>query len=44
MGRNLRVDLSREQISEESLENNTLGKYVGGSGLGAKYLYEEIPG
>jgi len=42
-GRILRVDLSRQQISEESLDNETLRKYIGGSGLGAKYLYEEVP-
>ncbi|MFC2070331.1 aldehyde ferredoxin oxidoreductase family protein [Chloroflexota bacterium] len=43
MGKILRVDLSREQISEESLDNETLRKYVGGAGLGAKYLNEEVP-
>ena len=42
-GRILRVDLGREQISEESLDNETLRKYIGGTGLGAKYLYEEVP-
>jgi aldehyde:ferredoxin oxidoreductase len=41
-GRILRVDLGREQISEESLDNETLRKYIGGTGLGAKYLYEEV--
>jgi aldehyde:ferredoxin oxidoreductase len=43
MGKILRVDLSREQISEESPDNETLRKYVGGTGLGVKYLYEEVP-
>jgi len=43
MGRILRVDLGREQISEESLDNETLRKYIGGTGLGTKYLYEEVP-
>lgn len=42
-GRIMRVDLGREQISEESLDNETLRKYVGGTGLGIKYLYEEVP-
>jgi len=42
-GRILRVDLGREQISQESLDNETLRKYIGGTGLGAKYLYEEVP-
>ena len=39
----LRVDLSRERISEEYLDEDTLKKYIGGVGLGAKYLYEEVP-
>jgi len=43
MGKILRVDLSREQISEESPDEETLRKYVGGTGLGVKYLYEEVP-
>ncbi|MFH0914293.1 MAG: aldehyde ferredoxin oxidoreductase C-terminal domain-containing protein [Chloroflexota bacterium] len=42
-GRILRVDLTREQISEEYLDDATLRKFVGGTGLGAKYLYEEVP-
>jgi len=43
VGRILRVDLGREQISEESIDTETLRKYVGGTGLGTKYLYEEVP-
>jgi aldehyde:ferredoxin oxidoreductase len=43
MGKILRVDLTNERISEESLDGETLRKYVGGSALGAKYLYEEVP-
>ena len=39
----LRVDLSREKTNEESPHGETLRKYVGGTGLGAKYLYEEVP-
>jgi aldehyde:ferredoxin oxidoreductase len=42
-GRILRIDLGREQISEEPIDNETLRKYVGGTGLGTKYLYEEVP-
>ena len=42
MGKILRVDLSREQISEESLDSETLRRYIGGTGLGTKYLYEEV--
>lgn len=43
MGKILRVDLSREKISEESPDEETLRKYIGGTGLGVKYLYEEVP-
>ncbi len=43
MGKILRVDLSREQISEESPDSETLQRYIGGTGIGVKYLYEEVP-
>ena len=43
MGKILRVDLDSEKISVESLDNGTCRKYVGGTGMGAKYLYEEVP-
>ena len=43
VGRILRVDLSREQISEEPLDSSILRKFIGGAGLGAKYLYDEVP-
>jgi aldehyde:ferredoxin oxidoreductase len=43
MGKILRVDLSSEKISVESLDNETRRKYVGGTGMGARYLYEEVP-
>jgi aldehyde:ferredoxin oxidoreductase len=39
----LRVDLNKEQTHEEQLDHEVVRKYVGGTGLGAKYLYEEIP-
>jgi aldehyde:ferredoxin oxidoreductase len=42
-GKILRVDLTNERISEEILDVETLRKYVGGTALGAKYLYEEVP-
>ncbi|MFH1382224.1 MAG: aldehyde ferredoxin oxidoreductase C-terminal domain-containing protein [Chloroflexota bacterium] len=41
-GKILRVDLTRERISEETLDEATLRKWVGGVGFGAKYLYEEV--
>jgi aldehyde:ferredoxin oxidoreductase len=43
MGKILRVDLSSEQLSEDILDEATLRKFVGGNGLGSKYLYEEVP-
>jgi len=44
MGSVLRVDLTSEQVSVEPLpDNETLRKYVGGVGLGALYLYNEVP-
>ncbi len=39
----LRVDLSREKISEEEIEGSTLKKYLGGAGLGIKIFYDEVP-
>lgn len=42
-GKLLRVDLSKEQITEEKLDEATARKYLGGTGIGAKYLYEEVP-
>ncbi|MFC1871194.1 aldehyde ferredoxin oxidoreductase family protein [Chloroflexota bacterium] len=41
-GKVLRVDLSREKLSEEAVDGATLKKYLGGTGLGAKYLYDEV--
>ncbi len=42
-GKILRVDLTREHLTEEALDETVLRKWVGGAGLGAKYLYEEVP-
>ncbi len=41
-GKILRVDLSREKITEEDLDEAVLRKYVGGTAMGAKYLYDEV--
>ncbi len=41
-GRILRIDLSTGQVSGETLSEATLRKYVGGTGIGAKYLYDEV--
>ena len=42
-GRILRVDLTRKTVSDETVKPETVSKYVGGTGLGAKFLYEEVP-
>ncbi|MCX5818937.1 MAG: aldehyde ferredoxin oxidoreductase family protein [Deltaproteobacteria bacterium] len=42
-GKILRVDLSEGKTWSEDLDDETLRKWVGGVGLGAKYLYEEVP-
>ena len=43
IGRVLRVDLSRAKISTEPLDESLLRKFIGGAGLGARYLYDEVP-
>ena len=44
MGKILRVDLTDEMITtEELLDQATLRKYVGGTGLGVKIMYDEVP-
>jgi aldehyde:ferredoxin oxidoreductase len=42
-GKILRVDLSLSRIWAEDLDEETVKKWVGGVGLGAKYLFEEVP-
>jgi len=42
-GKILRVDLTAGNASSEDLTLDTVKKWVGGVGLGAKYLYEEVP-
>lgn len=42
-GKFLRVDLTNERISEETFGEAILRKYLGGTGIGAKILYEEVP-
>jgi aldehyde:ferredoxin oxidoreductase len=43
LGRVLRVDLTSETITAETLDDSILRKFVGGAGLGARYLYDEVP-
>ncbi|MBI2857912.1 MAG: hypothetical protein HYX90_02440, partial [Chloroflexi bacterium] len=42
-GKILRVDLTNRKITEEDLEEGFARKYVGGTGFGVKYLYDEVP-
>jgi len=42
--RMLRVDLSAERVRSEPVPEEWLARYVGGKGLGARYLYEMEPG
>ncbi len=42
MGKMLRVDLSERSTTEEIPDKSTLRQYVGGTGIGVKYLYGEV--
>ncbi|MFD1527249.1 aldehyde ferredoxin oxidoreductase N-terminal domain-containing protein, partial [Halolamina salina] len=39
----LRVDLTRGAVTEEPVPERWRRRYLGGKGLGARYLYEELP-
>ncbi len=43
MGQILRVDLSEKKSWKEELDEAVYREYIGGTSLGAKYLYEEVP-
>jgi len=43
IGKMIRIDLTTSQTSIEELDVETIKKWVGGVGLGAKLLYDEIP-
>ena len=42
MGKILRANLSAGKISEEPLSEVTARRFLGGSGLATKYLYDEM--
>ena len=42
-GKFLRVNLTFERVSETVFDEETLRQYLGGTGIGTKYLYEEVP-
>jgi aldehyde:ferredoxin oxidoreductase len=42
-GKFLRVDLNTKKITEEKIEDEIFRTWVGGTGLGLKILYDEVP-
>ena len=42
-GKILRVDLSKSTIAEEAIPDEWVRKFLGGRGIAAKYLIEEVP-
>ena len=42
-GKILRVDLTREIIRDDELDENLFRNFLSGSGLGAKILFDEVP-
>jgi aldehyde:ferredoxin oxidoreductase len=43
MGDILRVNLTTERVGRERLDENVVRNYIGGLGIGAKILYDEVP-
>jgi aldehyde:ferredoxin oxidoreductase len=43
MGKILRINLAKGEISQENLREDWIRKYLGGAGLATRYLYEEVP-
>lgn len=39
----MRVDLSKEKIERFTIGEDILRSFIGGTGLGAKFLYDEVP-
>ena len=42
-GKILRVDLTRETVRDELLDETLVKNFLGGTGLGAKILFDEVP-
>jgi aldehyde:ferredoxin oxidoreductase len=42
-GKFLRVNLTDEELTEEVFDEGTLRKFLGGTGIGSKILYDEVP-
>jgi aldehyde:ferredoxin oxidoreductase len=43
MGKILRVDLTRGDLTEEKLSEDMARKYLGGVGIATRYLFDEVP-
>ncbi len=43
MGRILRIDLTEQKVEKETLSRDFLENYLGGRGIGAKVLFDELP-
>jgi len=43
MGKILRVDLTAQKVKEEPLDPNLARDFIGGTGLGDRIIYEEVP-
>ena len=41
-GKFLRVDLTTRKVTEQSFDEQTLRSYIGGTGMGARILYDEV--
>ena len=39
----LRIDLTSQTASEEPVSDETIRRYIGGAGIGVKYLFDEVP-
>jgi aldehyde:ferredoxin oxidoreductase len=42
-GKLLRVDLSQHEVTEEQINPQLLRDYIGGTGLGTRLMYDEVP-
>lgn len=42
-GRILRIDLTKGYVKSEPVDESILRKFVGGSALGVKFIYDEVP-
>jgi aldehyde:ferredoxin oxidoreductase len=42
MGKFLRIDLTKEKITQEKIDEAILRKFIGGAGIGIKILYDEV--